>query len=289
MRVEESLTVKKSLIEKELERILSGDDSLLFEAMRYAVLLGGKRFRPLLLLSVGECFGLGPKLLLPFACGLELIHNYSLIHDDLPAMDNDDYRRGRPTCHKRFGEDIAILAGDSLLTLAFELLAGAPVPTGFASRKQEAIQSVSRSAGPAGLIGGQYLDITLDAKKITEAKYAELILKKTGALIIAAVEIGAILGGARPAERRALADYGKNIGLAFQVRDDILDSRGAAGKKNRERPDFVAFVGMTKAKRRLETLVDKAVASLERFSSRGEELRCLAFSLLNLKPEAPHA
>jgi geranylgeranyl diphosphate synthase type II len=289
MNVVSSLAAKKDLIEAELERLLSGDNSVLFKAMRYAVLPGGKRFRPLLLLASGECFGVRPRVLLPFACALELIHNYSLIHDDLPALDNDAYRRGRPTCHRKFGEDVAILAGDGLLTLAFEVLAGADVPPRFAPRKLEAIAAVSRGAGPAGMIGGQYLDVTLSQEKATEAKYADIILKKTGALILAAVEVGAILGGAAPAERRSVAGYAKNIGLAFQVRDDILDSRAAAGRKKRRRPDFVAMAGMATAKRRLEALVGEALASLESLSPRAGELRYLALSLCDLERESPHA
>ena len=289
MRVQDSLAAKKRLIERELNRVLSRDDSPLFRVMRYAVLPGGKRFRPLLLLSSGACFNAAPRLLLPFACAIELIHNYSLVHDDLPSMDNDDFRRGKPTCHLAFGEALAILAGDGLLTLAFEVMAGAVVPTDALRQKQEAIRTVSRSAGVHGLIGGQVLDITLKPKKMTRPKIDELIRKKTGALIAAAVEVGAILGRARPAERGAILDYGKNVGLAFQVRDDILDS----GRKKKtgilERPDYVAFAGEEKADQRLEVLVRQAVGCLARFSPRAEELRWLAMSLLEPEREVARA
>lgn len=289
MQVQESLAAKKRLIESELKRLLLRDASPLSRVMRYAVLPGGKRFRPLLLLSSGACFGVPPRPLLPFACAIELIHNYSLVHDDLPSMDNDDFRRGKLTCHRAFGEDLAILAGDGLLTLAFEVMTGADVPADALPRKQEAIRTISRSAGVRGLIGGQVLDITLKPREITRPKIDELILKKTGALIAAAVEVGAILGRARPAERRAILDYGKNVGLAFQVRDDILDSRGKKKTGHRERPDYVAFAGREKAGKRLLDLVRSAVDSLRPFSSRAEELRWLAVSLLEPEREAVRA
>jgi geranylgeranyl pyrophosphate synthase len=280
MRVDDGLAAKKRLIERELERVLSRDDSPLFRVMRYAVLSGGKRFRPLLVLSSGACFGAAPRHLLTFACAIELIHNYSLVHDDLPSMDNDDFRRGKPTCHRAFGEDLAILAGDGLLTLAFELMAGAPVPADARRRKEEAIRTISRSAGVDGLIGGQVLDITLTPKSLTRPKIDELIRKKTGALICAAVEVGAIFGGARPSERRALLDYGKNVGLAFQVRDDILDYRREKKTGAPDRPDYVAFAGEDQAGRRLKALVRKAVGSLGEIAPRSAELRSLALSLL---------
>jgi geranylgeranyl diphosphate synthase type II len=289
MGVLDSLAAKKRLIERELERVLSRDDSPLFRVMRYAVLPGGKRFRPLLLLSSGACFNAAPRLLLPFACAIELIHNYSLVHDDLPSMDNDDFRRGKPTCHRAFGEDLAILAGDGLLTLAFEGMAGAAVPADVLRRKQEAIRTISRSAGVDGLIGGQVLDITSKPRRLTREKIDELIGKKTGALIAAAVEVGAILGRARPAERRAVLDYGKNIGLAFQVRDDILDSWRKKKPDIPDRPDYVAFAGEAKAGKRLEDLVRKAVRSLAGFSPRAEELHCLAMSLLEPEREVTRA
>jgi len=289
MRVEDSLAAKKRLIEKELERVLSRDDSSLFRVMRYAVLPGGKRFRPLLLLSSGACFKAAPRHLVPFACAIELIHNYSLVHDDLPSMDNDDFRRGKPTCHRAFGEDLAILAGDGLLTLAFEVMAGAAVPADALGRKQESLRTISRSAGIDGLIGGQVLDITLRPKELTMPKIDELIRKKTGALISAAVEVGAIMGGGRPAERRAVLDYGRNIGLAFQVRDDILDSRRRKKTGVPDRPDYVTFAGEKKAGQRLEGLVRRAIDSLGRFSSRAEELSWLALSLLEPEQEMGRA
>ena len=288
MRVAESLESKKNLVEGELRRLLSQEDSLLYRAMRYAVLSGGKRFRPLLLLSSGACFGVRRDVLLPFACALELIHNYSLIHDDLPSMDNDDYRRGKPSCHRAFGENIALLAGDGLLTLAFEIIAGASASAELLPQEKEVIKAISHRAGASGMIGGQVLDITLEPGKLTEELVHELTLKKTGALIIAAVEVGALLGRARPSEMRSIMDYGKNVGLAFQIRDDIIDSQGRRKRKSPVRPDYVGFLGLDKAKKRLEELVREAVASLDGFSRRASELRYLASSLLSLKSEARH-
>jgi len=288
MRIEVSLAAKKRLVERGLRRLLSEDDTVLHKAMRYAVLSGGKRFRPLLLLSSGDCFGARQDVLLPFACALELIHNYSLIHDDLPSMDDDDFRRGKSSCHRAFGENIALLAGDALLTLAFETMAGTEVPPALLSQKQEAIKAISRRAGASGMIGGQVLDVTLNPRKLTRGLVQQLILKKTGALIIAAVEAGALLGRAKPSERRLILDYGKNIGLAFQVRDDLLDFEGQRKRKRPLRPDYAAFLGPDKARKRLEELVERAIASLGEFGRKAGELNNLASSLLTLKPEARH-
>ena len=183
---------------------------------------------------------------------------------------------------------VALLAGDGLLTLAFEMMAGTAVSKEMLSRKEKAIQAVSRAAGVSGMIGGQYLDITLKPSKLTERKLEDLILKKTGALIVAAVEIGALLGGARTNSRRLMAEFGREIGLAFQVRDDILDSRRSRLKKDPYRPDAVTFFGMEKAKEKLVELVGRAIACLDEASLKAEELRWLARSLLNLKEESSH-
>lgn len=289
MRDEARLEAKKRRIEKALERLLRRDDEPLFRAMRYAVFPGGKRFRPLLLLASGSSFGVSPPLLLPFACALELIHCYSLVHDDLPSMDNDDFRRGKPTLHRAFGENLAILAGDGLLSLAFETLAGAAVPREKMGLKQEAIQVISRSAGAAGMVGGQALEIGLKSGRLTREKTEALIQKKTGALILAAVEVGAIFGRARAAERRAVRNFGRSLGLAFQVRDDILDARRENKAGFSDRADYVALVGHVKARERLEGLIRKAVDSLAGFPPRADELRYLARSLLQPKTEVDHA
>ena len=289
MRIEARLAAKKRLIEEALECLLQRDDGLLFQAMRYAVFPGGKRFRPLLVLSSGACFAVSPSLLVQFACALELIHSYSLVHDDLPSMDNDDFRRGKPSLHRAFGENLAILAGDGLLTLAFEAMAGAPVPRDKIRLKQEAIRVVSRNAGVDGMVGGQALDITLKAKGLTRAKIEDLIQKKTGALILAAVEVGAILGNARAAERQAIREYGKSLGLAFQVRDDLLDARQKKREGIPDRPDYIAFAGAAGAGKKLESLIRKATVSLAGFTRGADELRYHALSLLELETEVGNA
>ncbi len=283
MKVEERLFQKKKAVEEELHRILSREEDRLLQAMRHAVFSGGKRFRPLLLLSSGECFGVSQKALLPFACALELIHNYSLIHDDLPAMDNDDFRRGKPSCHKAFGEDIALLAGDGLLTLAFEVLAKAELEERLKPKKDQIMIEVSRLAGVEGMIGGQLMDITLTPLETSEKTFYELALRKTGALIIASVKIGAILGDASASQLEAMVNYGRNIGLAFQIRDDILDSSKKESKDRPFRPNSVLLFGLEDSKRRLKEFVDKAKQALDAAPLDSEELRYLTSKLLELK------
>lgn len=283
MKVQETLSKKKEAIERELEQILSGSDSRLYQAMKYAVMSGGKRFRPLLLLSSGGCFRVPEPRLLPFACGLELIHTYSLVHDDLPSMDNDDFRRGKPSCHRAFGEDVALLAGDALLTLAFEVMAEAPVPRTLTSQKEEAVRLISRMAGGRGMIEGQYMDITLSRETTSGEDLRELIRKKTGALITAAVVTGAILGKARISEREALEKYANNVGIAFQIRDDILDSGETGGKDGLKSPNFVDSHGLDEAKKRLGEYVKEALQSLEEADLHSEQLRFLALKLLEIE------
>jgi len=283
MDVEERLRQKKEAVERELERILSQEDSLLFKAMRHAVLSGGKRFRPLLAFSSGECFGVSQDMVLPFACALELIHNYSLVHDDLPSIDNDDYRRGQPSCHKAFGEDIALLTGDSLLTLAFEVMAQASLEENLLPRKEKVLREISHLSGVKGMIGGQLMDITLKPEELTEEVFHDLILKKTGGLITASVKTGALLGGAGDSELEAIGRYGQNIGLAFQVRDDILDTAQEADKGVLSRPNYVSQFGLETAKRRLHNFIETARGVLDKASLESEELHTLASKLLDLE------
>jgi len=283
MNAQESLEGQRQAVNEELERLLGRSDSLLYQAMRYTVLSGGKRFRPLLLLSAGEWYQAERAMLLPFACALEFIHNYSLIHDDLPAMDNDDLRRGKPSSHKAFGEDIALLAGDGLLTLAFEVMAAAPLPAMLTAQRAQVIEEVGRRAGVEGMIDGQYRDIRLKPDEVNEASYRDLILRKTGGLIIASVKCGGLLGRASDDELQTLVDYGTNVGLAFQVRDDILDAAGEKAGHGVFRANSVALFGEEGARRRLKDYVDAALASLDRASMASEELRTLASMLLGLK------
>ena len=283
MNVEESIIQKKDAVDRELESILAQGNSVLFQAMRHAVLSGGKRFRPILALSSGECFGASSDIILPFACALELIHNYSLVHDDLPSIDNDDFRRGKPSCHKAFGEDIALLAGDSLLTLAFEILARAPLEKNLQSKREQIITDVSQYAGYTGMVGGQVMDITLSQDELTEEIYQELILKKTGSLIIASAKTGAVLGEAGDSELEAVIKYARNLGLAFQVRDDILDSDQDAKKSDLARPNYVSLVGFKDSEHRLTEFVGAARKALDEASLESEELHFLATKLLELE------
>ncbi len=289
MHIENRLAAKRRLIEQALDRLLGRDKGPLSPAMRYAVFPGGKRFRPLLVLSSGACFRVPPPRLLPFACAIELIHCYSLVHDDLPSMDNDDFRRGKPTLHRAFGENLAILAGDALFSLAFETMADASVPRDGWRLQQEAIRVVCQSTGVDGMVGGQALDITLNTSGLSRSGIETLIMKKTGALILAAVELGAVFGRARPAERRAVRCFGRNLGLAFQVRDDLLDAGRKRGPGIPERPDYVTLVGKSGARKRLEALVRGAMVSLAEFPSRADELRHHALVLLDLETEVTDA
>ena len=281
MRVEDALREQKQAVDEELGRLLSGRDSLLFQAMRHAVLSGGKRFRPLLLLSAGESLAAERGVLLPFACAVELIHCYSLVHDDLPALDNDEFRRGQPACHKAHGEDIALLAGDALLTLAFEVMASAPLPQALLERRAPVMAEIGRRAGAEGMIEGQALDIRLKPERASENELVEVILKKTGGLIIASVKAGAMLGLASAEQLQAMEEFGRNVGLAFQVRDDLLDSRPEAGRKPDSRPNLVSLIGRREAERRLSLHVQQAGEALDKAGLRTASLEHLAGRLLD--------
>ena len=279
------LSARRADVDRELAVILGRSEATLFQAMRYAVLGGGKRFRPLLLLSAGEALRAERALLLPFACAVEFIHNYSLVHDDLPSMDDDDMRRGRPSCHKAFGEDVALLAGDGLLTLAFEVMAGAPLPEALEPRRAAVIREMARKSGAEGMIEGQYRDIRTGPAEVNETSYGELIGMKTGGLIVASVRSGGLLAGGSAAELEALADYGAHVGLAFQLRDDILDAAAEKAKAGTFRPNSVALYGEDGARRRLEGHVDAAAEALGRASIGSGELRALAVMLLTVKED----
>jgi len=280
MTIEQRLERYKRAIERELERVLSRRNTLLFQAMRYSVLGGGKRYRPLLCLATSDCFGAEPGTIMPFACAVELIHNYSLIHDDLPCMDNDEVRRGRPTCHKAFGEDVALLAGDGLLTLAFEVMAGADVPRRLLAKKVQVIRETAELAGVEGMIGGQLLDITFSLENATEESFSEVMFKKTGALIVAAVRAGALLGGASPVKLRALTTFAENIGLAFQVRDDILDAAKKGKRTMPANPNYASVFGADKAEARLDRYVKAGMSALDKTSLKPPLLCHLAGQLL---------
>jgi len=244
----------------------------LLEAMRYGALGGGKRLRPFLLVETARLRGVEGEGVLRAACAIEMIHCYSLIHDDLPAMDNDDLRRGRPTVHKAFDEAAAILAGDGLLTYAFDIVADAPTHPDPAVRADLALM-LARAAGLGGMVGGQALDLEAEASKAPHTKDFVALMQsmKTGALLLLAVQAGALMGGANAAEKAALARYGAALGAAFQVADDILDAEGdeqALGKRagkdaDRNKATLVAVLGLEEARKRRDALSQEAIQALE--------------------------
>ena len=244
----------------------------LLEAMRYASLGGGKRLRPFLLVETARLLGAEGPGVLRAACALEMIHCYSLVHDDLPAMDDDDLRRGRPTCHKAFDEAAAILAGDGLLTYAFDIVADAPTHPDPAVRADLTVM-LARAAGLGGMVGGQALDLEAEGRKQPhEAGFVALMqAMKTGALLLYAVEAGARMGGADAAQTAALSRYGAALGAAFQVADDILDAEGdeqALGKRagkdaDRNKATLVAALGLPEARKRRDALARQAIQALE--------------------------
>ncbi|MCX8161053.1 MAG: polyprenyl synthetase family protein [Candidatus Saccharicenans sp.] len=272
---------KRSRLEKALDYYLSAENSQVFEAMRYAVLGSGKRFRPLLLLASGEHFGAPEELLLPYACAVEFIHNYSLVHDDLPSIDNDDFRRGRPSCHKRFGEALALLAGDGLLTMAFEILAAAPAPANDHQLKARVSAEMAMAAGPRGMIAGQWLDINFSPETQDLAAYQELASRKTAGLIKVSAVSGARLAGAPEAAIQALETYGLYLGLAFQLRDDLQDlfQDQSAGKVRR--PNLARVLGEATSREFLETWLGRAKRALE---EAGIDSDVLTFFLKQLQP-----
>lgn len=233
-----------------------------WESMFYSLLSDGKRFRPILSMLTAKVFNKSYETVLPLAAAIELIHTYSLIHDDLPLMDNDDMRRGRPTNHKVYGEAMALLAGDGLLTVAFSVLAQSPSPQAIT-----AVQLLSEAAGPRGMVGGQVLDI--EAKEPQLALLEEIHKRKTGALIQVSVEAAAVLCGATPVQQKALADYGENLGMAFQLADDLQDF----DPKKPEKVSFVSALGEAETRARLEQVSEEALECLFLFPESAEPLR----------------
>ena len=253
-------------------------------AMLYSLFPGGKRLRPILAIQACRVVGGRVADVLPAAAAIEMIHTYSLVHDDLPALDNDDLRRGRAASHRMFGEAMAILAGDALLTHAFESLASAKVRPGQAARLLQAAAVLSHAAGVTGMIAGQVMDLEAEGRPFSYAKLLRIHRGKTGALISAALQVGAILGGGAPAQIRALRGYGDGIGLAFQIIDDILDQEGSpeglgksVGKDRRDRKaTFPALLGAPASRDRAERATRQAIAALRPFGGRAQPLAELA-------------
>jgi len=283
-RVDEALA--RSVPEPEAGEPSPGCPPRLAEAMRYSLLGGGKRTRPVLCLLAAEACGADPAPALPAAVAVEMVHTYSLIHDDLPSMDDDDLRRGRPTCHKRYGEATAILAGDGLLTLAFEVLARHVRPPEAAA---ECVRALAEGAGPAGMVAGQMADLEAQGRHDPTVEALEAIhRRKTGALLRASLRIGGIVAGADPARLRALDAYGHAVGLAFQIVDDLLDVEGDEAKlgkrvqkdKGLGKWTYPGLLGVAGSRARARSLADEAVAALALFGERGSTLRALAMDLL---------
>ena len=233
----------------------------LHEAMKYAVMSGGKRIRPILVLAACEAVGGDSQKVMPAACAIELVHNYSLIHDDLPCMDNDDLRRGRPTCHKKFGEYTALLAGDALLTLAFQILTSPDGRNSAAAllRRMEAACDIAKAIGMHGMIGGQAVDMDYQKKEPDLPTLEYINTHKTGALIAVSLKAGAMLGGGSPARVKALHHYGKYLGLLFQIVDDILDKEGYAKTLSVTEAKNIAKDLLMKAKREIAPFGKKAL------------------------------
>jgi len=275
-------------VEETLDRLVPKTGAyppVIHESMRYSLFAGGKRLRPMLALAACDCVGGERKTALYFASAIEIIHTYTLIHDDLPAIDNDDLRRGKPTNHKKFGEATAILAGDGLLTLAFEIMTGTSQTNGVSAETLlEVAAQTARAAGSTGTIGGQAADIASEGGEPDGALLEYIHSHKTGKLITASVRGGAMIGGAGEDQLEALSDYGKHIGLAFQIIDDILDIEGDEKKlgKNlrsdikKKKMTYPSVAGMEESKSRAVELSGIAVESLEMFGESAKHLEDLA-------------
>jgi geranylgeranyl diphosphate synthase, type II len=286
--IQRYLKEQKALVDDALVRYLPDEEQyppVIFQAMRYSVFAGGKRLRPILALAAAEAVGARAEAVLPLACALECIHTYSLIHDDLPALDDDDYRRGRLTSHKMFGEANAILAGDALLTFAFELMSDrAQWPSCAPELVLQVVHEVAYAIGTFGMIGGQVVDLQMEKQAVELPTLQYIHAHKTGALLRTAVRCGAVVGGGSPAEVEALTQYGTHIGLAFQIMDDILDVRGdeqLMGKvlrkdDERQKATYPRLVGLAESEARAQAAVAAGVDALAAFGARGEVLCQLA-------------
>jgi len=288
------LTSQKKRINRALESLLKTADKpdRILEAMAYSLMAGGKRIRPVLCVAAAEAVGGNPEDAVPAACALEMVHTYSLIHDDLPAIDDDILRRGKPTCHMAFDEATAILAGDALLTLAFQTLASIELSNAEQAAKWlRVIRLISYAAGYCGMIQGQMLDITSEGRQLTLAELKSLHRLKTGALIEASISSGAVLGGSNSNKISLLESYAQNMGLAFQVTDDILNVEGdpeimgkAVGTdKLRNKSTYPSLLGLKKSKDFAGQLVENALQALESFDQKAEPLRAIAKFIVERK------
>jgi len=287
------LEKRKNLVDKALESLILPAKTFptsVFEAMRYSLFAGGKRVRPVLAIAAAEAAGARTTRLLPIAGALELIHTYSLIHDDLPAMDDDDFRRGKPTCHKVYGEAIAILAGDGLLNSAFEVLSDPRLLKAItASRLLAIIKEISTASGVLGMVGGQVVDMESEGKEIDVATLEYIHTHKTGALIRASIRVGALYAKTGKLQMKALTRYGELVGLAFQIADDILDITGkqevigkdAGSDIKKGKKTFPSLYGLEESRRRAVEVVDGALSALKDFDKKADPLRELAKYIIN--------
>jgi geranylgeranyl diphosphate synthase type II len=283
------LTARQKLVDAALDRFLpraSARPATIHKAMRYSLFAGGKRLRPILCIAAAEACGGTAQKALPAACAVESLHTYSLIHDDLPCMDDDDLRRGRPTSHKVFGEGVAVLAGDALLTIAFEILAQAPRSKRYSVASQ--ITELATASGSRLLIGGQVADLENEGRKVTPATLRFIHKSKTAALLTASIRLGAMSASATPAQLAALTTFGESLGLAFQVIDDILDVTQSSEKLGKsagkdvaaQKATFPAVFGLEKSRREAARLTAAALDALKPFGKRAAVLRALADYLL---------
>ncbi len=257
------------------------------KAMRYSIFAGGKRLRPVICLATAEVLRGPVDEALPLACAVECIHTYSLIHDDLPCMDNDDFRRGKPTSHKVFGEGMAVLAGDALLTIAFEMAASCKSWPRYSHA--DIIREIAVAAGSQALIAGQVADAEGEGKKISPAELRYIHLNKTAALITTSIRLGAMSANATPAQMKNLTEFGQSLGLAFQVIDDILDvtqtteklGKSAGKDLKAQKATYPALLGLEKAKKEADKLTARALAALKPFGKNAEPLKAIADYLLS--------
>ena len=287
-QLERYMDAKAALVNDCLQFLLPEREDLpeaqIYRAMRHSLFAGGKRLRPILFAAALEALGKDPKPLLPFAAAIEMIHTYSLIHDDLPAMDDDDLRRGKPTCHKIFGEGQAILAGDGLLTYAFRVMLSMPKTVVSAQTLLLASAEIADYAGLGGMVAGQAVDIASGGKTIDLPTLQYIHWHKTGALFMGAIRSAAILGGAETAAFQALTEYARQAGLAFQIADDLLDATSdmaTLGKtpgndRQNEKTTYPVLLGIEKARRSGHAAVREAIGALTLFDQRADVLRALA-------------
>jgi geranylgeranyl diphosphate synthase type II len=293
LKLADYLQRRQHWVEEALKRWIPGENEFpppIHQAMRYSLFAGGKRLRPILVLASAEAVGGSIREALPLACSFELIHTYSLIHDDLPSMDNDDMRRGKPTSHKVFGEALAMLAGDALLTEAFHLATRPEVMKKVSPRRRiQALWHLARAAGSLGMVGGQTVDILVQGQSVDARTLEYIHAHKTGALIAASVAAGAIVGGATERQLRRLQGYGEKLGLAFQITDDLLDEVGEEAKlgktvgkdQSRGKATYPGLYGIQESRRRAEGLTEEAIHHLQPFDRRADPLREIARFILN--------